>query len=259
MKNFLYYLAHSAGQVLLKYFRKDIKIIYKDKNNPVTKADKEAEHLLKKLITKKFPEDKFICEESCQLPGKLSPETRYWIIDPLDGTVNYIHGLPIFSVSIGVMESNKIISGIVYNPFSKEIFFAQKGKGAYRNDKKIKVSKTKDINKAFLVTGFPYYTHKNPINVFKLFNSFSTKAEAVRRLGSAALDICNVASGIFDGYWEENLQAWDVAAGSIILTEAGGRLTDFNCSGNYLFGKQLIASNNKIHKAMCKFINQEKV
>jgi myo-inositol-1(or 4)-monophosphatase len=259
MKNFLIKLAHSAGKILEKYFysqTSDLALKYKSKNNPVTKADKESEDLIKSLIIKNFPNDKFICEESCPSVDELNRNIRYWVIDPLDGTVNFSHKLPIFCISIGVIENNESVEGIVYNPITKDLYYAKKGKGAYKNNKKILVSKIKNLYNSLLVTGFPYYTYKNPKNVFKLFNKFAITAQAVRRLGSAALDLCMVAEGIFEGFWEENLQVWDVAAGSLIVKEAGGKVTDYFGKDNYLFGKTIVATNGKIHKQMLDIISE---
>lgn len=258
MKNILIKLATSAGKILERYFyRSNINIEYKSKNNPVTQADKESEEVIKEIILKNFHNDKIICEESCpNTQNKLDNNFRYWIIDPLDGTVNFTHKLPIFCVSIAIIENNEIKEGVVYNPISKDLYYAKKGFGAYKNNKKIFVSKIKNLYNSLLVTGFPYYTHKNPKRVFKLFNKFATTAQAIRRLGSAALDLCMVAEGIFEGFWEENLQAWDVAAGSLIVKEAGGKITDYYGKDNYLFGKTIVASNNKVHKQMLKIIKE---
>ena len=260
MKNFLINLVETAGKVLQKYFfystTVQLSLKYKSKNNPVTKADKEAEEVIKELISKKFPNDKFICEESCPTIDELKNEQRYWVIDPLDGTVNFSHKLPIFCISVGIIENSEVVEGVVYNPITKDLYYAKKGCGAYKNNKKILVSKIKNLYNSLLVTGFPYYTYKNPKRVFKLFNKFATTAQAVRRLGSAALDLCMVAEGIFEGFWEENLQVWDVTAGSLIVKEAGGKVTDFFGKTNYLFGKTIVATNGKIHKQMLDIISE---
>ncbi len=258
MKKFLIKIVETAGKILEKYFySQNLEIVYKSKNNPVTQADKESEEKIKEIISKKFPNDRFVCEESCPTVEELNKNTRYWVIDPLDGTVNFSHKLPIFCISIGIIENNEVLEGIVYNPITKDFYYAKKGCGAYKNNKKILASKIKNLYNSLLVTGFPYYTHKNPKSVFKLFNKFAIKAQAIRRLGSAALDLCMVAEGIFDGFWEENLHVWDVAAGSLIVEEAGGKITDYYGSGNFLFGKTIVASNGKIHSQMLKVIREE--
>ncbi|OQA90862.1 MAG: Inositol-1-monophosphatase [Elusimicrobia bacterium ADurb.Bin231] len=257
MKKFLTELSGISGKILIKHFRSKLNIRFKGKTDPVTEADRNSENALKKIISRKFPNDLFICEESCPSPSRIDNDKRYWIIDPLDGTVNYTHGFGTFCVSIAVMLHGEITHGIVYNPYSKEMFYAEKGKGAYKNGKKISVSKTRTIRKSLLVTGFPYYTHKNPKNVFQLFNTFAVTAQGVRRLGSAALDLCYVADGNFEGFWEENLGPWDVAAGSLIVKEAGGNVSDFNNGNNYIFGKHIIASNPYLHKQMFNIINKK--
>ncbi|MCX7956932.1 MAG: inositol monophosphatase [Endomicrobia bacterium] len=262
MKNFLTNLAKEAGEILEDYFNnnKNIKIEYKSKNNPVTQADKETENFIIKKILDKFPYDKIICEESCPVIytkndiSKIDNTKIYWIIDPLDGTVNFTHKLPVFSISIAIMKNLKIEEAVVYNPITKDLYYAKKNLGAYKNNKKILVSKIKNLYNSLLVTGFPYYTHKDPKRVFTLFKKFATTSQAVRRLGSAALDLCMVAEGIFEGFWEENLQVWDVAAGSLIVSEAGGKVTDYFGNKNYLFGKTIVASNTKIHNQMLKII-----
>ena len=255
MKKFLNVLAAEAGKILLKYFRTDLTIEYKSRTNPVTRADRESEQKIKSLIRKRFPNDRFICEESCPLPAKIDDKKRYWIVDPLDGTVNFTHGFGTFCVSIAVMENRQITAGVVSNPFTGEIFFAEKGKGTFRNGKKTYVSRIAKMPESLLVTGFPYYTYKNPKNVFALFNRFAVRAQGIRRLGSAALDLCYAAEGIFEGFWEENLGPWDVAAGSLIVKEAGGTVTDFSGGEDYIFGGNIVASNSKIHKNMLKIID----
>ncbi|MCS7231953.1 MAG: inositol monophosphatase family protein [Elusimicrobiota bacterium] len=258
MKEILIKIIKKASKILEKYFYSlNIEVDFKSKNNPVTQADKESEEIIKEFISKKFPNDKIICEESCPtIKEEIDPHTRYWVIDPLDGTVNFTHKLPIFCISIGIIENKEIKEGIVYNPITKDLYYAKKGTGAYKNNKKILVSKIENLYNSLLVTGFPYYTYKNPKRVFKLFNKFSTKAQAIRRLGSAALDLCMVAEGIFEGFWEENLKIWDVAAGSLIVKEAGGKITDYYGGDNYLFGKTIVASNGKIHNQMLKIIRE---
>jgi len=259
MKFFLTRIIKKAGTIVEKYFyspASKLYLEYKSKNNPVTRADKESEETIKNEILKKFPNDKIICEESCSAIEKFCFEkgVRYWVIDPLDGTVNFSHKLPIFCISIAVVENGEVSEGMVYNPVTKDLYYAKRGGGAYKNNKRVSVSKTCDLRNSLLVTGFPYYTYKNPKHIFALFNKFATAAQAVRRLGSAALDLCMVAEGIFEGFWEENLQVWDVAAGSLIVKEAGGEVTDYYGRGDYLFNKTIIASNKKIHKQMLHII-----
>ncbi len=255
MKEILIKLATTAGEILIKHFRKGVSVKFKTRNNPVTLADKESEETIKNMITKKFLADKFICEESVNSVRQFEPNTRYWVIDPLDGTVNYFHGVPIFSVSIGVVEKKKVVGGIVYSQLSKEMFYALKGKGSYKNGKRIYVSKITSINDALLVTGFPYSTFtSDPKQILALFNAFTLTAQGMRRFGSAAVDLCYIADGVLDGFWETGLNSWDVAAGSIIVTEAGGKMTDYSNKDGYMFNGQMIASNKLIHSQMLEVV-----
>ncbi|MDD5687282.1 MAG: inositol monophosphatase family protein [Elusimicrobia bacterium] len=243
-----------SSEILKKYFLGGFKVNYKSERNPVTTADKKSEKLIISLLKKEFPEVEFLCEESCNKKKK-NHNGLLWILDPIDGTVNFMHGLPIFSISIALYNGNDALFGIVYNPVSKEFFHAIKGKGAYLNGKKINVSKTKDLKHSLIVTGFPYSNYmKNQGKLIKIFGKFNEQAEGVRRLGSAALDLCYVACGRFEGFWEEGLKPWDVAAGALIVKEAGGNVSDFSGNGGYLFGGSLFASNSKIHKKALEII-----
>jgi len=254
--------AEESGKILLKYFRKNIKVHYKGIINPVTIADRESERKIIQIIKKNFPEHNIICEETCPNIDRIQKSkcNYWWVIDPLDGTVNYIHGLPQFCVSIGVLKGNnpknaEPVLGVIYNPVSKELFYAEKNKGAYLNRKRINVSKTSSFSKALFVTGFPYYVHKNPDNVIKNLAKFLVKIEGIRRLGSAALDMAYVASGIFDGFWEEGLNPWDVTAGTVIVREAGGKVTDYSGGNNFIFGRTLVATNRKIHSKVINLLS----
>jgi len=238
-----------AGKILKKYYLENFKIDYKSARNPVTAADKNSEKAIIKILGKKFPGVNFLCEESCEIIDKKINGLN-WIIDPLDGTVNFIHKLPVFSISLALYDGNSALFGIVYNPISGDFFHAIKNKGAYLNGKKIGVSKINDIEHSLVVTGFPYDYHKRHKRVVEILNNFYRKAEGIRRFGSAALDLCYVACGWFDGFWEEGLKSWDVAAGALIVKEAGGNVTDFAGRNNYLFGETLVASNSKIHNQM---------
>ncbi len=246
--------AEESGKILLKYFRKNIKVHYKGIINPVTIADKESERKIIQIIKKNFPEHGIICEETCPDINKIQKNNSeyWWVIDPLDGTVNYIHGFPQFCVSIGVLKGKdpkkaEPILGVIYNPVSKELFYAQKNKGAYLNKKRITVSKIDTFEKSLFVTGFPYYVHQKPKNVIKNFAKILVRIEGIRRLGSAALDMAYVAEGIFDGFWEEGLNPWDVTAGAVIVKEAGGKVTDYFGGKNFIFGRTLVATNKKLH------------
>lgn len=179
-----------------------------------------------------------------------------WIIDPLDGTVNYLHGVANFAISIGLQYKKEIISGVIYAPALKEMFVAQKGKGAYLNNKKINVSKIKEMVRALPVTGFPYYVKENSDRVIKNFKNIMLETQGLRRFGAASIDLAYVACGRFDFFWEEGLKPWDVAAGVVILKEAGGKITDFVGGKDYLFGKTIVASNKILHKDILKVLNE---
>lgn len=247
--------AEAAGQIALDYFNKKIKIEYKDdmSNNLVTEVDKKAEKCIIDMIKKEFPDHTFLAEESGET-GSVS--NVRWIIDPLDGTVNYAHGIPIFSVSIGVELDNEIIVGVVYDPTRDEMFTAKKGEGAFLNGEKIQVSGAIELDKSMLVTGFPYNVKENPYNCVGLFSDFLFASRALRRLGSAALDTCWVASGRFDGFYEVTLKPWDIAAGSLIVTEAGGKVTNFFSDNFNVYEKSFIATNGKIHKQMMEVLER---
>jgi myo-inositol-1(or 4)-monophosphatase len=253
-------VAEKAGKRILKEAKK-IKVEKKGIRDLVTNADKAAEKLIIKEIQKQFPDHGIIAEEQAQNKNeinKLSSCPYIWIIDPLDGTTNFTHGLQQFAVSIGVIKTasakksknfeyitGELICGVVFAPKLGEIFYAEKGKGAYRNGKKIQVSKRKKLADSLMVTGFPYKDKE--INLPYL-EKIVQKARGMRRFGAASLDMCYIAAGHFDGYWEFGLKAWDIAAGTLILNEAGGKVTDTNGNTLDLFGQDLLCSNGHIHK-----------
>lgn len=247
MKETLLEAIKSAGELIHRRFSETFLVSHKDKvNDLVTEVDQASELLITEIIRRDFKDHGVIGEEY----GTHDIKARYkWIIDPIDGTVNYAHGIPLCCISIGLMDGNEVIMGAVYNPMMNELFFAEKGKGAYLNDKKISVSTKSDFDRAFLVTGFPYHfpEGKNPLNAF---HRIVTKGLPVRRLGSAALDLCWVACGRFDGFWEFNLNPWDIAAGYLIVEEAGGRVTDFKDRKYTVWDKETLATNGLIHEAL---------
>lgn len=216
--------------------------------NLVTEIDKQSEQLIVKKIHSHFPSHSILGEES----GASEDQSDYrWIIDPLDGTTNYTHGLPIYSVTIGVEYRGEIIAGVIYDPNAEELFSAEQGSGAYVNGKKIAVSSTDKLINSLIVTGFPYNVNENPDHVVQHFNNFLPAAQGIRRLGSAALDLAYVACGRFDGYWEVFLNPWDKAAGVLMVREAGGTVTNFVNEGrNMTFTPNTLATNGKIHNQM---------
>ena len=247
----------TAGQLARKQVGK-VSYNLKGRANLVTQTDVACQHAILKIIQKNFPTHDFLAEEN----GLKNTGSYWtWIIDPIDGTTNFAHTMPHFSVSVALAYKNEIILGGVYDVCANELFLARKGKGATLNGKKIHVSKVKKLEDALLVTGFPYVREKRMPQLLNRFKNFILSCHDIRRLGSAALDMCWVAAGRFDGYWEDNLNPWDIAAGKLILEEAGGKVTDF--SGKQwpslsVFGKQTLASNGKIHHEMFDIIKESK-
>ncbi|MFH1624963.1 MAG: inositol monophosphatase family protein [Pseudomonadota bacterium] len=216
--------AREAGRILRENLGKSIKIDFKGERNLVTDIDRASEKTIIEIIRKKYPDHRILTEES-QVKNGTSPYR--WIIDPLDGTTNYAHGYPSFCVSIALERKGYVLLGVVYDPILEELFTAEKGNGASLNGGKISVSSTDTLAHSMLATGFPYDLRESQNNNLVHFNNFIMAAQAIRRPGSAALDLCYVAMGRFDGFWELKLSPWDVAAGSLIVGEAGGVVTDF--------------------------------
>lgn len=216
-------------------------------NDMVSYVDKLAEQMIVDRLSKLLPEAGFITEEGT---STAKGEVYNWIIDPLDGTTNFIHDLPFYSVSIGLQEYSEVILGVVYEVTRNECFYAIKGGGAYCNETPIQVSSAPDLSSSLIATGFPYDTSGQTDIYLNILKSLTESSHGFRRLGSAALDLCYVACGRVDGYFQHNLQPYDVAGGSIIVQEAGGTLTDFKGGNNFLFGGEMVASNGKIHKEL---------
>lgn len=247
MKDTLLRAIREAGTLIHKHFNGPFAVSHKEGvNNLVTEVDQASERLITDIIRSAYPDHGIIGEEY----GAHDAEAVYkWIVDPIDGTVNYAHGIPLCCVSIGLMEGDTLIMGAVFNPMMNELFFAEKGKGATLNGLPVSVSAKSDFSTAFLVTGFPYHfpEGKDP---FSIFERLVTKGIPVRRLGSAALDLCWVACGRFDGFWEYNLNPWDVAAGYLIVEEAGGKVTDFRNNHYDVWAKETLATNGLIHEPL---------
>jgi len=249
-------LAKKAGRILQDHLGRVKKVDYKGAVNLVTEMDLLSEKVIVAEIRKLYPKHSILAEEKTRRQGD-SPYR--WIIDPLDGTTNYAHGYPIFCVSIGLEKDDEIILGVVYDPSRIELFEGEKGKGAYLNGRRIHVSPTPNLSQSLLATGFPYDLRKSPVNNFDHFQNFARRSHAVRRAGSAALDLCYVSAGRFDGFWEMKLGPWDLAAGSLIVREAGGKVTDFQGHPIHLDGKHVLASNGKIHGEMIKTLKTGRV
>ncbi len=237
-----------AGKIIRASFGKKLKITKKGEFNLVTEIDKASEKAIVELILKRFPGHSILAEESPALQGS---ECR-WIIDPIDGTTNFTHGFPVFSVSIGFEQNGRLEMGGVLDPTRNELFFAERDKGAFLNGERIHVSKAKSLSEALVVTGFPYDRKKNPEDYLSMLRSFLTKVQCIRRTGSAAIDLCYVACGRFDGYYEMHLSPWDKAAGMMIAKEAGGQLTDFSGRPLTLTGRQNLATNGWVHEEMLR-------
>jgi myo-inositol-1(or 4)-monophosphatase len=245
-----------AGAILREGFRTSFKIASKSgKNDLVTEYDKRSEDHIINEIRKEFPDHSFLAEESGKT-GEYEKDKVLWVIDPLDGTVNYAHCLPIFSVSIAAVLNGEILAGAIYHPVLDELFQATKGKGAYRNGEPMHVSDNDDFEKSMLVTGFPYNVKENPCQCIDHFVSIIQMGIPVRRLGSAALDLAYTAAGVFDGFWEVNLNPWDVAAGVILVQEAGGRVTEYNLDKHSIFSENILATNGKIHNRISRQLIQ---
>lgn len=246
-------LCCGAGEILLKYFGKRHRIEEKPGAGIVTEADKAAENYLVKQILRKFPESSIITEETGNYSGK---SEWLWIIDPLDGTSNYAHGFPWFCVSVGIYRDNQAVAGAVYHPILKELFIAERHKGSFLNGKRIRVSRCAQMDKALLGTGF-YYSKKAQLAwEMKIFHRLNEHAQAVRRPGSAALDLACVAAGRFDGFWERGLSSWDVAAGCLLVEEAGGIVSDYRGKKTDIFSGEIVAANAKVHSQLVKLIQK---
>lgn len=243
-----------AGSIIREGFGSRIEIEYKTNiSNLVTNIDLKAEEAIINYILNNFPTHSILSEES----GKsLKDEEFLWVVDPLDGTTNFAHGLPIFSVSIGLMNRGEIIAGVIYDVMRNVLYTAELNKGAFANGRKLSVNDNDDIRKSLLVTGFPYNVDENPDNVIEKFSKVIKSSRAVRRLGSAAIDMCYVAEGVFDGFWEVSLNPWDMCAGVLLIEEAGGRVTDEYGSRIDIFEKQIVATNGKIHNSLLNLLSE---
>lgn len=246
--------ALKAGEILRKGFGTATTFETKEgRHNLVTEWDNKAEAVIIESIKAHFPDHSFLAEESGESGEK--GDGIHWIIDPLDGTVNFAHKIPMFSVSVAAAFQSDILAGVVYNPLLEELFIAEKGNGAYLNGERLKVTETAVLDSAIAGTGFPYNVHENPLCCLDHFNTFAKMGVPIRRIGSAALDLSYVAAGRFDSFWEVSLQPWDYAAGKLLIEEAGGTFTDFG--GNPISSLSegpIIATNGILHDQMVKKI-----
>jgi myo-inositol-1(or 4)-monophosphatase len=256
LKSTLIRAAEAGAKVMQEFFQGSFAISNKEGvNNLVTEADHASEKVIFEIIKNDYPDHYILSEEA----GEIITDSKIkWIIDPIDGTINFAHGIPICAVSIAIEEEGEIIMGAVYNPFLEEFYFAQKGFGASLNDKRIEVSQESTVDKACLVTGFPYTYLDQPNGPLEVFSRLIRRGIAVRRLGSAAMDLCWVAAGRFDGFYEHKLNAWDSAAGFLIVEEAGGKVTDYRGNPYSPYQPHILATNGKIHDAMLEVIHNNK-
>ena len=246
--------AGEAGEILLANFRQRHQIRYKGRFDLVTEADTASEALIIQKIRTHYPNHEIVTEESGLFPGTQGT----WYIDPLDGTINYAHGLPMFAVSMAYSEHGQTCLAVVYDPIRGEFFSAERGQGAYLNDERIQVSEAASLTDSLLVTGFPYNAWETPRNNLDNYGRFARLTQGVRRLGSAALDLCYVAAGRLDGYWELEIKAWDIAAGTLIVEEAGGRVTDMDGNPDYFQPPySIIAAPAPLHAKMLDVIQDK--
>ncbi len=240
-----------AGRLLRENLNGRRNILYKGGINLVTEMDRRSEQLIVDTILSAFPDHGVLAEEEARINSKSG---FTWIIDPLDGTTNYAHRYPCFSVSIALMHRSDIISAVVYDPMRDELFHAEKDRGAFLNDRPIRVSSTDSLIQSLLSTGFPYDRAESSVNNIDYFIALLMASQEMRRDGSAALDLCSVAAGRFDGFWELKLQPWDVASGSLIVREAGGVITDISGGGFDIYKPEIVASNGLIHGQMLEVL-----
>jgi myo-inositol-1(or 4)-monophosphatase len=253
--NFAIQTAHEAGRVLAERFGRSIKISHKGDIDLVTESDVAAERLIVERIKSYYPRHSILAEESgdSQMHDGVHAEWK-WIIDPLDGTTNYAHGYPCFCVSIALERAGEVVLGVIHDPIRDETFAAERGEGATLNGRRIHVSEVDELNRAMLCTGFPYDVRERG-DFARHFTNFIMHAQAVRRDGSAALDLAYVAAGRFDGFWEEGLRPWDVAAGVIIVEEAGGRVSHYDGAPFHIYTPPIVASNGLIHADLMRVLS----
>jgi len=248
--------ARQAGDFLLNGLPQAKKVDFKGEVDLVTTFDRQSEEMIFNELSAQFPTYNFLAEENIRQDNH---SDFSWIVDPLDGTTNFAHGLPIFCVSIALAFKGAVVAGVVYDPTRAELFSATKDGGAFLNGRRLRVSATGELDKSLLATGFPYDVRTSPDNNLNYFSHFALRAQAIRRCGSAALDLCYTACGRFDGFWEIKLKPWDLAAGSLLVKEAGGLITDLEGREFDLESPDIVASNGLIHQSMLEVIRLSRV
>jgi myo-inositol-1(or 4)-monophosphatase len=239
-------IARESGALLAQLFTQPVEITYKRRSDLVTAADRRSEALIVERLRRHFPEHGIVAEEG---GGHSAPSEYCWYVDPLDGTTNFAHGFPMFCVTLGLARRGEVIAGVVYDPTRDDLYTAERGGGAYLNGRRLQVSRTEKLSESLVATGFPPFATNHDLNI-KFYFRFTELSHGIRRCGSAALDLCSVAAGRFDGFWELKLNPWDKAAGSLLVTEAGGRMSDIEGRPFDLLGDDVFASNGLIHDQM---------
>ena len=246
-------MARGAGEILRAGYGQEIQVDHKGVIDPVTDIDRQSEAYIIDAIRRRFPSHRIVTEESGELHGE---DSQVWYIDPLDGTVNFAHGVPLFAVSLAYVEGDEVVLGAVYTPLQDECYYAQRGQGAWLDGRSLRVSLVEELSQSLLVTGFPYNVWNTPLNNLDQFTRFTLRSQGVRRLGSAALDLCYVAAGRLDGYWEVQIEPWDIAAGALIVQEAGGMVTKKDGDSDYLSPPfSVLAANPRLHAAMLEVLS----
>jgi myo-inositol-1(or 4)-monophosphatase len=241
-------IAREAGALLAEMFTQPLEISYKRRSDLVTVADRRSEALIVTRLRERFPDHAIVAEEG----GNHRSASEYcWYVDPLDGTTNYAHGFPVYCVTLGLAYRGEVIAGVVYDPTHNHFYTTERGAGAYLNGERLHVSHTEKLSESLLGTGFPPFATNHDLNI-KFYFRFTELSHGIRRAGSAALDLCTVAAGRFDGFWELKLNPWDKAAGTLLVTEAGGRVTDVRGAAFNLLGEDVFVSNALIHDEMLK-------
>lgn len=250
------FAAKTAGYLIEDAAQKktDLHIEAKAKNDFVTAIDKESENCIKNILRERHPDFEFMAEETSE--GKHIPDTPYWVIDPIDGTTNYIHRFPAYCVSIALCEQTRPMVGVIYDPTRNELFHAVRGQGAYLNDVPISVSGCTHLSDGLIATGFPFRNYRIMKKYLRCFEEILRACQGIRRPGAAAIDLAYVACGRLDGFWEHGLHPWDAAAGVVIIEEAGGKVTDFTGNDTYLFGRTLVTANKTIHSQLQSIVHQ---
>src|SRR5579871_2683325 len=239
-------IARESGALLMQYFHRRVAVEYKGDVDLVTEADRASESLIVRRIGERWPQHNIIGEEGTR--SEQGSDYR-WYVDPLDGTTNFAHSFPVFCVSLGLEYKGERVAAVVFDPTRDELFSAEKGRGAFLNGQKVQVSSVANLAECLVATGFrSHKRHKNP-NIF-FYHQITLKTHGVRRAGSAALDLCNVACGRFDGFWEFNLNPWDTAAGALIVEEAGGKVSRFDGSAFLIDSRETLASNGLVHDTL---------